>query len=143
MKGLELDHQLKAYSLWGAWREVLGDTLAHHTHPSVIRNRILFVDVSHPTWIHQLQFMKSNLLQKMNAFLGEPLLQDIRFRLGKIPPMLAATPEKVTWHKEELDSEILGQIDHTLQHILDADIKKALRDLLIKGARLEKHRGKK
>ena len=84
LRGLEIDAHLKTYSIWGAWKEIVGESVALHARPHAIRNRILFVHVSHPTWVQQLQFLKSALIDKINAFLGEPLVRDIRFHLGKI-----------------------------------------------------------
>jgi|MudIll2142460700_1097286.scaffolds.fasta_scaffold73009_2 hypothetical protein len=142
LKGLEVDAQLKAYSIWGAWREIVGESLADQTQPRAIRNRILFMDVSHSTWIQQLQFLKPKLLEKINAFLGEPLLQDIRFRMGKIPPPRSPRVEDDSWHGETLDEETVRQLESVLQKIGDTDVRNSLRDVLFKGAQLERHRKK-
>jgi len=142
LKDLEIDVPLKSYSIWGAWKEIVGDSIAHQTHPRAIRNQILFIDVSHPTWIQQLQFLKSQLLEKINGFLGEPLIQDIRFKLGKIPPTLS-TPDKTHFlGDEKLDQMTLNQIEDLLQKIDDGEVRKGLRDILIKGAKLEHSRKK-
>jgi len=142
LKGLEVDFQLKAYSIWGAWREIVGESVADQTQPRSIRNRILFMDVSHPAWIQQLQFLKPKLLEKINAFFGEPLLQDIRFRMGKITPPLAPPAEDDRWQEERLDEKTVHDIESILQKIGDSDVRKSLRDVLIKGAQLERHRKK-
>ncbi len=142
LKGLEVDAQLKAYSIWGAWREIVGESLADQTQPRAIRNHILFMDVSHSTWIQQLQFLKPKLLEKINAFLGEPLLQDIRFRMGKIPPPRSPRVEDDPWHGETLDEETVRQLESVLQKIGDTDVRESLRDVLLKGAQLEQHRKK-
>jgi len=142
LKGLEVDAQLKAYSIWGAWREIVGESLADQTQPRAIRNRILFMDVSHSTWIQQLQFLKPKLLEKINAFFGEPLLQDIRFRMGKIPPPRSPRAEGDPWHRETLDEETMRHMESALEKIGDTDVRESLRDLLLKGAQLERHRKK-
>src|SRR5512137_458088 len=142
LKGLEVDSQLKAYSIWGAWRDIVGDSLADQTQPRAIRNRILFMDVSHPTWIQQLQFLKPRLLEKLNAFLGQPLLQDIRFRMGKITPLRSRRTEDDPWHEEKLDEQTVQHMESILEKIGDPDVRKSLQDVLIKGAQLERHRKK-
>jgi len=142
LKGLEVDFQLKAYSIWGAWEEIVGESVAHQAQPRSIRNRILFVDVSHPTWMQELQFLKPKLLERLNAFFGEPLLEDIRFRLGKIAPPLSAPSRDDRWHEEELDEKTVVRMETLLQQIGDGEMKKGLRELLIKGAKLERHRKK-
>jgi hypothetical protein len=142
LKGLEVDSQLKAYSIWGAWRDIVGESLADQTQPRAIRNRILFMDVSHSTWIQQLQFIKPKLLEKINAFFGEPLLQDIRFRMGKITPPCSPRTEDDPWQVETLDEETVRHMESVLQKIGDTDVRESLRDVLIKGAQLERHRKK-
>jgi len=142
LKALEIDVPLKTYSIWGAWKEIVGESVAFQTQPRSIRNRILFVDVSHPTWIQQLQFLKSTLLEKVNAFLGEPLIQDIRFRLGKIPPPTPPHSKSNSWREEVLDEETLNRIEELLQKIEDSETKRTLREVLVKGAKLEQYRKK-
>lgn len=142
LRGLEIDGQLKAYSLWGSWTEIVGKSIASQARPRVIRNRILFVDVSHPTWIQQLQFLKSTLLEKINTFLGEPSIQDIRFRLGKIPPLPSPSSTEESWQEEKLDEETSKRIEDLLQKITDSEARKTLRNVLVRGAKLERHRHK-
>ncbi|MFH1337130.1 MAG: DciA family protein [Candidatus Zixiibacteriota bacterium] len=142
LKGLELDVPLKTYSIWTAWKEIVGEAIALQTQPRAIRNHILFIDVSHSTWMQQLQLLKPKLLEKINAFLGEPHIQDIRFKLGKIsqpPPTFSKTQD---WRSEELDRKTLKQIESYLQKIEDEEGRKGLRDVLIKGAKLEQSRRK-
>jgi len=139
LKGLELDGQVKAYSIWGAWKEIVGESVASQTQPRIIRNRILFVDVSHSTWIQQLQFLKTTLLEKINVFLGEPLIQDIRFHLGKISPPSPLSTEE-SWQREKLDEETAKRIEELLQGITDGETRKALRNVLVGGAKVGRHR---
>src|SRR5512136_2280978 len=93
LKTLEIDVPLKTYSIVGAWNEIVGEAVAGHSHPRSIRNQILFIDVVHPTWMQQLQFLKPTLLDQVNAFLGEPLIRDIRFKLGKVSAPSPAPPK--------------------------------------------------
>jgi predicted nucleic acid-binding Zn ribbon protein len=142
LKALEIDVSLKRYSTFGAWKEIVGDSLALHTQPRSIRNRILFIDVSHPTWMQQLQFLKPTLLEKINIFLGEPHIQDIRFKLGKIPGSSPPASKKEVWQAQDLDEKILNRIESLLQKIEDAEVRGGLRNVLIKGAKLERYREK-
>jgi hypothetical protein len=142
LKGLEIDVPLKTYSILGAWKEIVGESVALQTQPRSIKNRILFIDVSHPTWVQQLQFLKPTLLEKINAFLGEPLIQDIRFKLGKISPTSPAPTGAPLLRNERLDKATLNRIESLLQEIDDEEVRKSLRDFLIKGAKLERYRKK-
>ena len=142
LKSLGVHAHMKGYSVWGAWREIVGDSLASHAQPSAIRNRILFVEVSHPTWMQQLQFLKPTLLEKLNHFLGEPLLQDIRFRSGKISSSVSSSIKTPTWEEQDLDRETTERIDTLLQEVADSEVRENLRDVLVKGAKMDRYRKK-
>jgi hypothetical protein len=139
LKGLELDAPMKTYSIWGAWQKIVGAPVALQTQPRAIRNHILFIDVSHSTWMQQLQFLKPTLLEKINAFLGEPLIEDIRFKVGKIPPAVAPLLER---KEERLDRQTMNRIERLVENITDAEVRKGFKELLIKSATLEQSRKK-
>jgi hypothetical protein len=142
LEALEIDVPLKSYSIWGAWKEIVGESVALHTQPRSIRNRILFIDVSHPTWIQQLQFLKPTLLEKINSFLGKSPIQDIRFKLGKISPITSSPSKTHVLEDEKLDQGTLNRIENLVRKIHDEEIGQELREVLIKGAKLEQHRKK-
>ena len=142
LKTLEIDVPLKTHSILGVWNEIVGESVAEHSQPRSIRNRILFVDVSHSTWMQQLQFLKPTLLDQVNAFLEEPLIQDIRFRLGKVSPTLPAPPTALLREDEPLDQGTLDRIENLLREIDDEEVQKSLREVLINGAKLERYRSK-
>ena len=142
IQSLEIDVPLKTYSILGAWNEIVGESVAAHSQPYSIRNRILFIDVAHPTWMQQLQFLKPTLLEKVNSFLSEPLIQDIRFKLGKISPKVSAPLKTPSMEDEKLDKATLNRIENLLQEIDDEEVQRSLREVLIKGAKLERYRRK-
>jgi hypothetical protein len=142
LKTLEIDVPLKTYSIVGAWREIVGESVAGHSQPRSIRNQILFIDVAHPTWMQQLQFLKPTLLSQVNAFLGEPLIQDIRFKLGKVSPLPPVPPKTLSMEDEPVDQGTLDRIENLLQEIDDEEVQRSLREVLIKGAKLERYRSK-
>jgi hypothetical protein len=140
LKGLEIDLPIRTYAIWGAWKEIVGEAIAGQTRPRAVRNGILFIDVSHSTWIQQLQFLKPTLLEKINAFLGEPPIQDIRFKLGKISPSPSTHSKPPLWRDGDLEEPILKRIEGLVEKIDDKETREALRDVLMKGAKLERHR---
>jgi hypothetical protein len=74
--------------------------------------------------------------------LGESLIEDIRFKLGKISPPIPTSSKAPPWQGEDLDERTLKQIESLLQKIDDEEVRKGLRDVLIKGAKLERARKK-
>jgi len=92
--------------------------------------------------MQELQFLKPTLLDKINNFLGEPHIQDIRFKLGKISQTESLPPKTNSLEDQTLDKATLNQIETILQKIEDQEVRKSLRAVLIKGAKLERHRKK-
>jgi hypothetical protein len=142
LKGLELDGSLRTYSIWTAWKEIVGEPISFHAQPYAIRNRILFVEVSHSTWMQQLQFLKPTLLEKINAYLGESRIEDIRFRIGKIPVAAVPVPEGKKKKKESLGRKTTDQIERLIWNISDAEVRKGFKELFLKSALLEQSRKK-
>jgi hypothetical protein len=90
--------------------------------------------------MQQLQFLKPTLLEKINAFLGKPLIQDIRFKLGKISRTMPASTKTHSLEDQKLDKATLKRIESLLEEIGDEEVRKSMREVLIKGAVLERSR---
>ncbi len=139
-EALEVDVGLKAHSILRRWKEIVGESVALQAQPRSIRNRILFVDVSHSTWMQQLQFLKPTLIEKVNALIGEPYVKDIRFKLGNLSPASPTVSPTPMLKEEDLDKETLDKIETLLQNVRDEETKQGLRNIFIKSAKLEQFR---
>lgn len=62
--------------------------LARHTMPAELKDRRLLVHVDSPAWLHQLNFHKRQMIQKLEPF-G---VSDITLRIGRIYPDSAPRP---------------------------------------------------
>ena len=47
-----------------------------------VREKKLVVVVSSSTWLHQLQFLKAQILEEINRESGDAVIEDIKFRIG-------------------------------------------------------------
>lgn len=79
-----MDVNLDAYRLWQQWKKVVGPAIAENTQPEVIKGKLLLVNVSSSPWMQQLQFLKPELIEKLNETLGKELVGDIRFKIGPV-----------------------------------------------------------
>jgi predicted nucleic acid-binding Zn ribbon protein len=88
-----LEDVLKAYhtegnfglrEVWRRWDAAVGETIAQNARPAAFKGNLLIVHVSNSTWIHQLQFLKKDLISVLNTALGQPLLADIKFKIGPL-----------------------------------------------------------
>ena len=79
------DFELK--EVWRLWDEAVGKTIAQNARPAAFKGELLIVHVNSSTWIHQLQFLKNDMITKLNAALGKPLIEEIKFKIGPLKKM--------------------------------------------------------
>ena len=128
-----LDTGLKAHKVYEIWGEVVGETIAKKARPDSIRNRVLVVTVSSSPWIQELQFMKEMIRGKLNVRIGEDLIDDLFFQLGKIQANkdAHATPFSEEWRETSLPKKELSEVESTLKALKDPDLKSILKRILI------------
>jgi predicted nucleic acid-binding Zn ribbon protein len=64
------------------WETAVGTAIARNSRPQALRGAVLLVHVASSSWSHQLQFSKKALIARINNTLGQPLIDDIRFKVG-------------------------------------------------------------
>ena len=82
LKASRIDVDLDAYRLWQQWKDVVGPAIAENTRPEAIKGKLLLVHVSSAPWMQQLQFLKPELIEKLNETIGKEVVGDIRFKIG-------------------------------------------------------------
>jgi len=80
LKAMGLDKKLKEKALINSWEEVLGRGVAKATSSIYMQNQVLFVQLNSSVVRHQLQMMKSGIVDALNKKAGEVLVKDIVFR---------------------------------------------------------------
>jgi predicted nucleic acid-binding Zn ribbon protein len=66
----------------GHWERIVGPAIAANARPVGLKDRYLLVDVSSSVWMQQLQFLKADLIDKINAGLPEARIEKIRFKIA-------------------------------------------------------------
>ncbi|MDM8551183.1 DUF721 domain-containing protein [Desulfobacterales bacterium HSG2] len=70
--------------IWSLWESVVGEAIAENARPAAFKEKLLLVNVSDPIWIQQLQFLKADMIAKINEALGKNLIEDIKFKVGPV-----------------------------------------------------------
>ena len=70
--------------VWQVWDDIVGDVIAQNARPAAFKGKILLVHVSSSTWVHQLQFLKKEMIVKLNHTLGKALIDDLKFKIGPL-----------------------------------------------------------
>ena len=74
-----LETPLLQRRLINAWEEIAGKTVARYTQEKFIKNQTLFVKIINPALKADLTMMRSELIRKLNAYVGSMLIADIKF----------------------------------------------------------------
>lgn len=72
--------------IWEIWDSAVGDTIAQNTRPAAFKGHLLQVNVSSSSWLYHLNFLKKELMGKINTALGSPLVRELNFKIGKTTP---------------------------------------------------------
>lgn len=70
--------------VWELWERAVGQIIAENARPAAFKGKILLVHVNSSPWLHQLSFLKKELLTKINRELGENLVDEIKFKIGPL-----------------------------------------------------------
>ena len=70
--------------VWELWGGAVGKVIADNTRPDAFKDGVLLVNVSNSPWVHQLQFMKQEIIEKLNQAFEKELVHEVRFRVGPI-----------------------------------------------------------
>ncbi len=75
--------EVREHRLLLQWERVVGPKVADRTLPDRLQKGVLWVRVESSSWMHQLSFMKDDIIAKANALCGEEVVTDLRFHLGR------------------------------------------------------------
>jgi len=65
------------------WEKIVGPGIAEHIHPVNVSFDTLFLSAESPVWANQLMLMQMDILKKINSFIGESCIKEIRFCTSK------------------------------------------------------------
>lgn len=81
-KSLGFEQKMVELSIQKRWNEIMGENIANHTRPGQIRYKKLYIEVDNSVWMHQLLFLKEEVLSRVNRSIGREIIDEVRFKLG-------------------------------------------------------------
>ena len=84
LKTCRHDSDVELSQVWNLWDDAVGDTIAKNARPEAFKGRLLLVRVNSSPWMHHLQFLKKDIIKKVNTALGKDLVQEIKFKIGPV-----------------------------------------------------------
>ncbi len=70
--------------VWNVWDGTVGEGISKNAKPAAFKGRILLIYVTSSTWVHQLQFLKKEMIARLNDALGKALIDDLKFKIGPV-----------------------------------------------------------
>ncbi len=83
IKNSEMGHKLRRFSLFNHWPEIVGKEISDKTKPEKIFKGILYISVENPTWASELTMMSGTLIAKINTYIGEEIINQLRFKIER------------------------------------------------------------
>ncbi|MBX7148223.1 DUF721 domain-containing protein [bacterium] len=80
---LNLEKNIRVYTLWKNWDKIVGDYLKTKTHPDFVTGTTLHVSVDHHMILQELEFQKTKLLSKIKEIEKSVVIEKIVFKLKK------------------------------------------------------------
>jgi predicted nucleic acid-binding Zn ribbon protein len=129
LKRFALSLRLDEYRVWPIWNDTVGATVARNAQPEKIRNGTLFVKVTSPVWMQQLQYMKEMIAEKLNQRLKSEVVRNIFFVVGKVDAEdleVKAQPVR----REPIRTQDSPPDEEFLNTVQDPEIRQAFKRLL-------------
>jgi hypothetical protein len=131
IKRLQLSPRLDEYGVWPIWNDIVGTTIARNAQPEKIRNGTLFVKVTSPVWMQQLQYMKEMIAEHLNQRLKADVVKNIFFVVGRVnpvePPTKSEPAPPAPPHSATPEAELN---ENFLESIRDPEIRQAFKRLI-------------
>lgn len=123
-------------SVFGAWAQIVGDSLAEHSRIYEIRNRSLFVEVDHPGWMQLLLFKKQHILRSVKRKYPALDISNLRVKVNLSYP--SEIPEETHTRSQsrniEGTADVQGkeELDRMLSTVSQDELRKRLKRLFMK-----------
>jgi predicted nucleic acid-binding Zn ribbon protein len=79
LRKLGLESEILGWRAVDEWPQVVGPRVSQHARAVSFRGGTLVVEVEGSAWMHELSYLKRDLIRKINAQLGSELVRHVRF----------------------------------------------------------------
>ena len=128
------------------WKKSVGPQIASRTRPDRVQKGILYVKVANSVWMHQLQFLKRDIMDKFNKNTHTETVENIRFFLGEIRGSQSLEERTFDFSAYPLNARDRNIIEKSTETVEDEELKNLLKSVMqkeiIRRRILEKKRGR-
>ncbi|MEO0226306.1 MAG: DUF721 domain-containing protein [candidate division WOR-3 bacterium] len=78
---LGIDKEIKKWELVRDFKLIVGESIGQHTQAYRIADEVIYIKVDNPVWLSQLYLIKDEIIKKLNQYIGDDLVKDIKFSI--------------------------------------------------------------
>lgn len=144
MKHLGLSTEFKKYKIFYCWEEIVGKDLAKNIIPQEIKFSVLYVYTYSSVWANSFQYLKMDIIAKINKFVQYNLIKDIqftRFRRKEIDtsPIIKQKVNLAKYiNKVPINDVDINNIKAKLINVKNKDLQLKLQEVCTKSLQLQK-----
>ncbi len=136
---LGLEKEMGLYRLQEEWAQLVGETIAQHTAPEKMQFKTLTLLVDSPVWMHELTFLKTGLIEKINKHLGAETVKTLHLKVNASLPHRKIQTKKIKRRSFKiLDEKDKAVITQELSSVSDDHLKKWIQKAMEKHLRSKK-----
>ena len=79
----DIGRKIKKFNIFNHWSDIVGSDIGNKTKPEKLLRQTLYISVSSSTWANELSLMSGQLIKKINDFVGETVVKELRFKTSR------------------------------------------------------------
>jgi hypothetical protein len=124
LKASGASEEVRQAACIAAWKQAVGEGLSGHAIPVQLLQHRLVVVVADLMWLRQLEQLRGQLLYRLNAMLGQPLVSSIELRVD--PKALAqARARQADGKIKNVNYQVPAELLSAAAGIEDVDLRRA------------------
>jgi hypothetical protein len=96
------------FKISNAWGKINPANVAQNSSPEKLVGGVLYINAKNSAWAQQINLLKPEIILKLNAFIGESAVKDIRLKTGFAREATGAAAEKPKKNCRECNVEFFG-----------------------------------
>ncbi len=139
LQDLGMAKRYRAESAILHWPKIVGQDIAAHAVPIAVQRDIMVISVDNSVWCHHLSMMKEDVINKVNDFIGEKLIVDIRFKAGYLEKNQNYNQDKENFKTINqklklirLDQEELQEAEALVRNVSEAGLQQKVLNIIKK-----------
>ena len=145
VKSMVIGEEFSSHMMMFYWPKIVGKHISDNVSPVKLEFKKLFLYTSHPIWATQLSYMKDEIKNKINSFMGEYLVEDLVFT--NIKPEKIDVDDKGNEadmgreiQRMDISDEKVSEISRDLDEVKDDELRKILLKIQINDEKFKKYR---